>query len=216
MIPFTQDVGVFYATIYGGIIIGVLFDFYRALKINFKFMSYFSVFFDIIFWLFATLVIFLTINLTEFFDLRYYHFVALIVGFLIYYNTISKYILSFISKIICFTANLFKKVVLSLVAFINNLYYVIIYSLHLLFDIIFYIPNIIVGVKNGIGKKYKKQKKVKNKKTKKPKKSEKLDKPKKIKKSEKMKKSKTMDKSKKAKKKDKQQKQKKLKKSKKI
>nr|WP_312985664.1 spore cortex biosynthesis protein YabQ [Clostridioides sp.] len=182
MIPFTQDVGIFYATIYGGVIIGVLFDFYRALKFNFKFMRCFSIFFDIIFWIFATLVIFLTINLTEFFDLRYYHFVALIVGFLIYYNTISKYILSFIRKLICFTSNLFKKVVLGLVAFINNLYYVIIYSMHLLFDIIFYIPNIIIGIKRRIDKKSK------NTKIKKTMKTDKLAKPKKAKKKEKHKK----------------------------
>ena len=36
MMPFTQDVEAFYITIYGGIIIGILFDLYRSLKSNFK------------------------------------------------------------------------------------------------------------------------------------------------------------------------------------
>ncbi|WP_131079724.1 spore cortex biosynthesis protein YabQ, partial [Clostridioides difficile] len=136
MIPFTQDVSIFYATIYGGILIGVLFDFYRGLRGNFKFINYFAIIFDVLFWFLATVIIFVTINLTEFFDLRYYHFVALFIGFILYYNTISKIVLSIINKIIRFVRNSFKKVTHYIVSFLNNLYYFIIYALHLLFDII--------------------------------------------------------------------------------
>ncbi|MDX5707313.1 spore cortex biosynthesis protein YabQ, partial [Clostridioides difficile] len=62
MIPFTQDVSIFYATIYGGILIGVLFDFYRGLRGNFKFINYFAIIFDVLFWFLATVIIFVTIN----------------------------------------------------------------------------------------------------------------------------------------------------------
>ena len=153
MIPFTQDVSIFYATIYGGILIGVLFDFYRGLRGNFKFINYFAIIFDVLFWFLATVIIFVTINLTEFFDLRYYHFVALFIGFILYYNTISKIVLSIINKIIRFVRNSFKKVTHYIVSFLNNLYYVIIYSLHLLFDIIFYIPNIFIATRKSIKRK---------------------------------------------------------------
>ena len=149
MIPFTQDVSIFYATIYGGILIGVLFDFYRGLRGNFKFINYFAIIFDVLFWFLSTVIIFVTINLTEFFDLRYYHFVALFIGFILYYNTISKIVLSIINKIIRFVRNSFKKVTHYIVSFLNNLYYVIIYSLHLLFDIIFYIPNIFIATRKS-------------------------------------------------------------------
>ncbi|RDY23589.1 hypothetical protein CHF27_007395 [Romboutsia maritimum] len=145
MIPFTQDVSVFYGTIYGGIIIGLLFDIHRGLKHNFKFINYFSLFFDLLFWILVTLITFITINAIEFFDLRYYHFVALFLGFILYYNTISKFVLSVINKIILFTTNSCKKTVHYIVAILNNLYYVIIYSIHLMFDIIFYIPNIFLS-----------------------------------------------------------------------
>lgn len=153
MMPFTQDVGTFYITIYGGIIIGLLFDIYRAFRRNFKIVQKLSLVFDIIFWILVTVISFITINAIENFDLRYYHFVALFCGFILYYNTISRFIFATINKIISFTTNLIKKTVYYIVNILNNLYYVIIYSLHLIFDIIFYIPNILIASKRGIRKK---------------------------------------------------------------
>ena len=44
MVPFTGDVSSFYATIYGGLIIGLLFDINRSLKSNFKILKYFSIY----------------------------------------------------------------------------------------------------------------------------------------------------------------------------
>lgn len=153
MIPFTQDVSSFYATIYGGIVIGLLFDIYRTLKMNFKVIKYCSLFFDTLFWMLTTLIIFITINAVESFELRYYHFVALFIGFILYYNTISKLILTAMNKVIYFITNLFKKTVKYIVSISKNLYYVIIYSLHLLFDIIFYIPNIFLATTRFVKRK---------------------------------------------------------------
>ena len=39
-----------------------------------------------------------------------------------------------------------KKIILNLVTILENLYYIIVYSIHLLFDIIFYIPSIIFSI----------------------------------------------------------------------
>lgn len=153
MIPFTQDVSYFYATIYGGIIIGLLFDIYKVFKINFKVIKYCSLFFDTLFWILTTIIIFITINAIESFELRYYHFVALFIGFILYYNTISKFVLTAMNKVIYFITNLFKKTVKYIVSISNNLYYVIIYSLHLLFDIIFYIPNMFLVTKRFVKRK---------------------------------------------------------------
>lgn len=153
MIPFTQDITFFYATIYGGIIIGLLFDIHRAFKANFKFMKYCSFFFDSLFWSLTTIIIFITINAIESFELRYYHFVALFIGFILYYNTISKFILTIMNKIISLITNLFKKTIKYIVSISNNLYYVIIYSLHFIFDIIFYIPNIFLASRKFIKRK---------------------------------------------------------------
>jgi spore cortex biosynthesis protein YabQ len=161
MTPFTQSLGIFYVTIYGGIAIGFLFDLYRALKANFKFLKYFSAVFDICFWIMSTLVIFLTINLTEHFDLRYYHFIALFLGFTMYYYTISRFILKLFNCLISFITKSIKKLVLCIVAFINNLYYVLIYSLHLVFDIIFLVPSIVLRICKRMKKRLEKHKRPK-------------------------------------------------------
>lgn len=144
MIPFTQDLGAFFATIYGGIFIGVLFDLYRAFKQNFNIIKIFSFFYDVLFWIIVTLLVFVTINVIESFDLRYYHFIALFIGFIIYYNTISKFILKVLNKSIGFVINTIRQILVCTCKISVNLYYVIIYSIHLLFDTIFYIPNLIL------------------------------------------------------------------------
>lgn len=139
---FIEDINIFYLTLYGGIVIGILFDFYRALRSNYKIVRRISILFDVIFWFLITIVIFTTVNILEGFDLRYYHFVALFLGFILYYNTISKYVLILFNKIISFITSLFKKTIHYIVGFLSNLYYIIIYSIHLIFDIICYIPSI--------------------------------------------------------------------------
>lgn len=153
MLPFTRDFSIFYATIYGGIAVGILFDIYRAFRHNFKLVRYLSLFFDALFWVVVTTLVFLVINTVENFNLRYYHLVALFIGFLLYYSTVSKFILTQLNKLISFITNLFKKVVQYIVSILNNLYYVIIYSMHLLFDIIFYIPNMFLATRRYIKRK---------------------------------------------------------------
>ena len=61
MIPFTEDLSSFYATIYGGLLIGLLFDINRSLKSNFKILKYFSIVFNIVFWIMASVIIFITV-----------------------------------------------------------------------------------------------------------------------------------------------------------
>ena len=153
MLPFTQYVSAFYATIYGGITVGILFDIYRSLRHNFKIVRTLSLFFDTLFWLIVTLLTFITINAVENFDLRYYHIVALFIGFFIYYGTISKFILTGLNKVIYFITNSIKKTIHYIVSILSNLYYVIIYSLHLLFDIIFYIPNMFLATRKFVKRK---------------------------------------------------------------
>ena len=144
MIPFTEDLSSFYATIYGGLLIGLLFDINRSLKSNFKILKYFSIVFNIVFWIMATVIIFITVNAIESFDLRYYHFVALLIGFLLYYNTISKFVLKMLNKITI--------IYISVVS--ESLYYMVVYTIHLLLDTIFFIPNLFSATKKVIKRKH--------------------------------------------------------------
>ncbi len=163
MIPFTQDVSSFYATIYGGLLIGLLFDINRSLKSNFKILKYFSIVFNIIFWILATVIIFITVNAVESFDLRYYHFVALLIGFILYYNTISKIVLKVLNKIIGLIVLVVKKTITYILAISENLYYMIVYILHFLIDTIFFIPNLFLATKKVIKRKHRIKLKVKKK-----------------------------------------------------
>ena len=142
MIPFTEDLSSFYATIYGGLLIGLLFDINRILKSNFKILKYFSIVFNIVFWI------------IESFDLRYYHFVALLIGFLLYYNTISKFVLKMLNKIIGFIVFLIKKTIIYISVVSESLYYMVVYTIHLLLDTIFFIPNLFSATKKVIKRKH--------------------------------------------------------------
>lgn len=144
---FIEDLNVFYATIYGGILIGFLFDINRSIKNNFICLKKVHFICDIIFCIVATLVTFITINAVEKFELRYYHFVALILGFILYYNTISKFILEFNTAIIKFSKLFLRKTVSLIISIVESLYYILIYTVHFLFDVILYIPSAIFSTK---------------------------------------------------------------------
>lgn len=163
MIPFTEDAISFYATIYGGLIIGLLFDINRSLKSNFKILKCFSVVFDIVFWVLATAIIFITINAIESFDLRYYHFVALFIGFILYYNTISKFILKILNIIIRSIALLIKNTVIYIGLISESLYYMFIYIIHFTLDVMFFIPNLFLSTKKVIKRKHRIKLKIKKK-----------------------------------------------------
>ena len=161
MIPFTEDAISFYATIYGGLIIGLLFDVNRSLKSNFKILKCFSVVFDIVFWVLATAIIFITINAIESFDLRYYHFVALIIGFILYYNTISKFILKILNTILRSIVLLIKNTIIYIGLISESLYYMFIYIIHFTLDVIFFIPNLFLSTKKVIKRKHRIKLKIK-------------------------------------------------------
>jgi spore cortex biosynthesis protein YabQ len=163
MIPFTEDAISFYATIYGGLIIGLLFDINRSLKSNFKILKCFSVVFDIVFWVLATAIIFITINAIESFDLRYYHFVALFIGFILYYNTISKFILKILNIIIRSIVLLIKNTVIYIGLISESLYYMFIYIIHFTLDVMFFIPNLFLSTKKVIKRKHRIKLKIKKK-----------------------------------------------------
>lgn len=163
MIPFTEDAISFYATIYGGLIIGLLFDINRSLKSNFKILKCFSVVFDIVFWVLATAIIFITINAIESFDLRYYHFVALFIGFILYYNTISKFILKILNIIIRSIVISIKNTVIYIGLISESLYYMFIYIIHFTLDVMFFIPNLFLSTKKVIKRKHRIKLKIKKK-----------------------------------------------------
>lgn len=123
-----EELYVLIVTIYGGILMGIIYDFYRGIRSNFKRGKIIRIIEDMLFWSVVTITGFLILHRTNSYDLRYYNITGFILGVIIYFNTVSKYILRFFCR--------FIKLIITIIV---NLYYAIIYPIHLIFDIILYI-----------------------------------------------------------------------------
>ena len=97
-----------------GIIIGLIFDFFRILRKSFKTSNFVTYIEDILFWIFTGIsIIYFMYNFSNG-SIRLFIFLGLILGFFLYILTISKYIIKFFVFIIC----LLKKI-------INKLFHII-------------------------------------------------------------------------------------------
>lgn len=87
---------------FNGVIIGLLFDFFRILRKSFKTPNLITYIQDILFWIFTGIsIIYFLYNYSDG-NIRFFLFIALILGFLLYILTISKYIICIFVNIIIF------------------------------------------------------------------------------------------------------------------
>ena len=89
-----------------GVIIGLIFDFFRILRKSFKTTNIITYIEDIAFWILTGISIIIFMYNFSDGSLRLYMLLGLILGFLIYILTISKYIINFFVYII----NILKKI----------------------------------------------------------------------------------------------------------
>ena len=110
-----------------GVIIGLLFDFFRILRKTFKTSNFITYIQDILFWIFTgIIIIFFMYNFSDG-SIRLYMFIGLILGFLLYILTISKFIINifviiinFCKKIIMQVFNIIRIPVNSIIIFFNK------------------------------------------------------------------------------------------------
>ena len=93
---------IFYAII-GGILIGVMFDLYRAIRGE-EVPKVIEVIQDILFWILAAMIIFSFLLYTNYAFLGVYVYIFMMVSFLIYLKTLSKTFIKIENKIIDFIA----------------------------------------------------------------------------------------------------------------
>lgn len=100
-----------------GILIGVVFDFFRSLRKSIKTSNLFTYIEDILFWVIASSIIILTILKYNYGELRLYIFLGIGVGLTIYFITLSKLliklnviIMSMILQIIIKMENILLKI----------------------------------------------------------------------------------------------------------
>ena len=81
-----------------GVIIGLLFDFFRILRRSFKTSNIITYFEDVLFWILTGVLILYNIWYFNNGEIRIYMFLGIIMGVLIYMLTLSNIIISLLSK----------------------------------------------------------------------------------------------------------------------
>lgn len=110
---FNSQVITFLITIATGIILGVLFDGYRVLRGTFRPKVLTTWFTDLLYWLLATVIVFLALVISNWGELRFYVFLGIISGVVFYYRLLSLYtirLFSVVIKVIKKTIMLIKRI----------------------------------------------------------------------------------------------------------
>ncbi len=109
-----QETVTFFVFILVGIIIGIIFDFFRALRKIKKYKDKYIYIQDIIFFIIIGIVLagVLIYNIQD--ELRLYLFLAVFLGISIYVSTISTYVIKIFSRIIQISNNIFYFIFLPL------------------------------------------------------------------------------------------------------
>ena len=94
-----------------GLLIGLLFDFFRILRKSFKTPDFVTYIEDIVFWFLTGLIILYSIFTFNNGELRGYIFIAIFIGIIIYILTLSKYIIKLNVTIINFIKLILSKII---------------------------------------------------------------------------------------------------------
>jgi spore cortex biosynthesis protein YabQ len=81
----------FIITIATGILLGVLFDCYRVLRGTFRPRAVMTWVTDLLYWLIATVIVFLALVVSNWGELRFYVFLGIVSGVILYYRLLSLY-----------------------------------------------------------------------------------------------------------------------------
>ena len=108
---------IFVTYIIAGIAIGLLFDFFRILRKCFKTNNIATYIVDVIFWILVFLILLIISNLFKYIELRFYNFIALLIGASVYYGLLSKTIVKNGTKFLMF----FKKKMKDFANFCRNI-----------------------------------------------------------------------------------------------
>ena len=100
-----------------GCIIGLLFDFFRILRKNFQTPNFITQIEDIFFWIFTGLIVLYSIFIFNNGEIRFFIFLGIFLGIMMYMLLISEYIITFFSKII----KIIKTIVSKIIKIINKL-----------------------------------------------------------------------------------------------
>lgn len=91
-----------------GVVIGILFDFFRILRRSIKTSNIVTYIQDILFWILTGIIILYSVWYFNNGELRIFVFLGLIIGILIYMTTLSSIIIKIFTKLLVFLINILK------------------------------------------------------------------------------------------------------------
>ena len=91
---------IFLATVYGGIIIGFLYDLYRIFRYFFKPKKIAAFFEDLIFWIIISLIAVFVLIFSNWGELRAYEFLGFLFGAVLYHKLLSKIVITILVKVV--------------------------------------------------------------------------------------------------------------------
>lgn len=129
-----------------GVLIGIIFDIFRISRKTIKTSDFVTYIEDFLFWIITSIILLYSIFTYNNGELRFFMFLAVILGFLLYLFTISSYLIKINVKII----NLVKKVFLKIFEIIYNPFIKVFKILKkiIIKPILFIIVNLRKGMKN--------------------------------------------------------------------
>lgn len=114
----TSQIMIFIMTMVTGVVLGLLFDGYRVLRGVFnprKGMTWFT---DLLYWLIATGVVFISLVLSNWGELRFYVVIGIVSGLALYYRWLSLWMISLFSggiKLIMIGLGFIKKILILII-----------------------------------------------------------------------------------------------------
>ncbi len=103
-----SQVYIFFATVYGGIIIGFIYDIYRIFRYFFKPKRVATFFEDLMFWISVSLVALYVLIFSNWGELRGYIFIGFLLGAFLYNKLLSKIVITILVHIVKAIANAIK------------------------------------------------------------------------------------------------------------
>ena len=120
-----SQIKIFAIFILDGLLIGLLFDFFRIVRKAIKTSNLITYIQDITFWILTGILIIYTIFVYNDGQIRLYMFLAILIGVIIYFITISKKIFNISLKFIELFKKLFKLLILPIKIIFTPIFFII-------------------------------------------------------------------------------------------
>lgn len=105
-----SEIELFVVSLFAGVFLVVAYDVFRCIRILIKHNAFFTALEDIIFWLIAAITIFFVLYTFNDGSIRAYSILGMLIGMLVYSNTISRAFIYLFAKITQYIGKTIKKI----------------------------------------------------------------------------------------------------------